>query len=377
MVASTRKLRLCLAALVLSGIPVAGCMQASAKTESERHVVLVLVDGLRTEELFGGADERLLSKEAGGVPDPDALRKQYWRESPEARRSVLMPWFWSTLAVKGQVLGNREKGCPVQVANTFWFSYPGYSEMMVGYADPRVDSNDPRPNPNVSVFEWLHGRPGFKGRVAAVGAWDTLAAILNRDRCGFFINAGFEPMPDEGNTQLQLLNRLKGEIPSPWACEPHDAITFYSALEYLKRHQPRAMVITFGETDEFAHEGRYDRYLAAATRTDGFLRTLWETLQSQAVYKERSTLMVATDHGRGSAPEEWKNHSNKHQGSQNVWVALMGPDTPARGERSDGGLFQLAQVAAMVAAAAGEDYAGAVTQAAPVLEGAFSGRPSR
>ena len=68
------------------------------------------------------------------------------------------------------------------VTNGLWFSYPGYNEMFSGAADPRVDSNDKVPNPNVTVLEWLNSRPGFQGRVAAFGSWDVLPFILNTGR---------------------------------------------------------------------------------------------------------------------------------------------------------------------------------------------------
>jgi hypothetical protein len=362
---------LAIAFLAALAVPPLVKAEAPSKASESGNVILVLVDGLRTQEMFAGADERLLNKEAGGVPDPEGLKKQFWRDTPEARREVLMPFMWGTIARKGQVFGNQAKGCAVQLSNTFWFSYPGYSEMFVGYADPAIDSNDKRPNPNVTVFEWLNGRPGFKGRVAGFGAWDVVDWILNRDRCGFPVNAGFDPMPDEGNAQLQLLNRLKAEVPAPWDGEPYDAITLYSAIEHIKVHKPRATVITLGETDGYGHDGRYDRYLDAAKRTDGFLKTLWETVQAIPEYRDRTTLIVATDHGRGSSPSEWRSHGSKLDGSQYVWVALFGPATPALGERSDVPSLKLAQVAATVAAAVGEDYTAAVAKAAPVLDGAI------
>ena len=43
------------------------------------------------------------------------------------------------------------------------FSYPGYSEMFCGWPDDdRIDSNDPVPNPNVSVLEVVNQDPRYK-----------------------------------------------------------------------------------------------------------------------------------------------------------------------------------------------------------------------
>jgi hypothetical protein len=41
---------------------------------------------------------------------------------------------------------------------------------LCGFPDPRIDSNDKVPNPNVTLFEWLHQKPAFKGKVAAFGS---------------------------------------------------------------------------------------------------------------------------------------------------------------------------------------------------------------
>jgi hypothetical protein len=58
-----------------------------------RNVVLVTADGVRWQEVFRGAEETLLNQKDGGVTDVDALRRDFWRPTPEARREALMPFF--------------------------------------------------------------------------------------------------------------------------------------------------------------------------------------------------------------------------------------------------------------------------------------------
>ena len=139
-------------------------------------VLLVTVDGLRWQEVFSGAAEGLIDEKQ------EDLRREFIRDSAEARREILMPFLWTVIARDGQIYGNRTKGSVARVANGKKFSYPGYNELLTGFPDARIDSNDRKPNPNVSVLEWLNGRPGFAGRVAAFGTWDRLVDILNRDR---------------------------------------------------------------------------------------------------------------------------------------------------------------------------------------------------
>src|SRR5262245_45415114 len=97
-------------------------LAASAATPKTRNVILVTTDGLRWQDVFRGADEALINKAMGGVTNEAALREQYWDASPEARRQKLMPWFWSEVATKGQVYGNRDFGCEVQCSNPLFFS---------------------------------------------------------------------------------------------------------------------------------------------------------------------------------------------------------------------------------------------------------------
>ncbi len=358
-----KRLAIAFLVLVLAG-------SARASDRATKNAVLVLVDGLRWQEVFSGADRTLIEHEKGRVAEREALLRNYWREDVAARRAQLMPFLWNTIARQGQLLGDRTAGSPATVENGLKFSYPGYSEMLVGFHDSRIDSNAKTPNPNVTVLEFLHGRPGFRGQVAAFGVWDVVPSIVNRERCGFFVNAGFEPVLAEPISPEQaLLNRLKSELPKQWESMPQDAIGFHAMLEYVKVHAPRVLYFTFGETDEFAHAGRYDHYLDAARRTDDFVRELWATLQSMPSHRGTTTMIIAADHGRGRGPDDWDKHGEDVAGAEEIWIAAIGPDTPPLGARRDAGPATQAQIAATLAAALGEDWCAAEPRAAKRIVG--------
>ncbi|MES2462128.1 MAG: alkaline phosphatase family protein [Armatimonadota bacterium] len=337
------------------------------KTEN---VIFVMTDGLRWQEVFTGADPALMNKENGAVSDIPALKQTYWRSTPEARREILLPFLWNTVARRGQIYGNYARGSQVKVTNGFNFSYPGYQETLCGFADPRINSNNPVPNPNETVFEWLHRKPKYRGSVAAFGAWDVFSAIFNARRCGFPVNAGFEPLTEMRSMtpRVELLNRLKAEMPRPWGGEPYDAITYYTALEYLTQKKPRLLFLSLGETDEWAHEGKYAQYLDSARRVDIYLKNLWETVQNMGQYRNKTTLIVAVDHGRGEAPQAWKGHGAQVKGSENIWMAFLGPDTPPLGERTGGAVVTQNQIAATLAAFLGEDYTAAMPKAGKPID---------
>lgn len=331
-----------------------------------------MTDGLRWQEVFSGADPALMDRKAGGVADPDGLRRLFWRDTAEERRAALLPFFWSVVARQGQVFGDRRSGSAARVSNGLNFSYPGYSETFCGVADPRIDSNDRRYNPNLNVLEFLNRRPGFEGRVAAFGAWDLFPWIFNAPRSGLLVNAGYEPLRLEENSQrIGLLNTLKAET-EYWDSEAFDSFVFHTALEYLRVKKPRVLAILLGETDEWAHAGRYDLYLKAAHRFDRYVRLLWETLESMPEYRGSTTLILATDHGRGAGRKDWRSHGRRIPESQYVWMAFVGPDTPALGVRRNAATVTQAQLAATIAALLGEDFRAAAPAAAPPLADALS-----
>jgi len=358
-------------AIILSAAP---CQAAEPKLKTE-NVILVMFDGLRWQDVFTGADEALVNKDRGGVKDLADIRKRFWRETPEARREAMMPFLWGPVAKDGQIFGNKLKKSVGQVTNTLNFSYPGYSEVLCGFVDPLIFSNGKNYNRNQTVLEWLHKKPGFDGKVAAFGSWEVFPYIINDKRSNVPVNGGFMPLkglPD--SPELRLLNKLIVETPLDGEETRNDSFTFRAAMHYLKVKKPRVMFMSFDETDAQGHAGRYDRLLAGAHKNDAFVKELWETIQEMPEYKGKTTLIVTTDHGRGDAPVEWKNHGARVVGAEFFWAAIMGPDTPARGEVADETITQT-QIAATVAAALGLDYCESVPRAGKPIAGAIKPAP--
>jgi hypothetical protein len=339
-----------------------------------QNVFLIISDGLRWQEVFSGAERALMTAENGGVKDTNALRARFWRDTPEARRDVLLPFFWNEIARHGQLFGNQTKGSTVAVTNGRKFSYPGYNEILTGAADARIDSNDKKPNPNVTVFEWLNTRPALRNHVAVFGTWDVFPYIFNVERCHLPIWPVWEskfgaceiPSP-------QCVVDLMRDTTPMWEDVTYDSFVFHAASDYLKRQQPRLVFVGFGETDEWAHAGRYDHYLTAANHMDDFVRRLWENAQSIPRYRDRTTFIITADHGRGSGLSEWKSHGEKIAGSEGDWIAVIGPDTPPVGERSQTEAHTQSQIAATIAALLGEDYHAAVPQSGVPLADALAG----
>jgi hypothetical protein len=324
---------------------------AQQKTEN---VIIVTLDGFRWQEVFGGADASLIN-DSVYVRDVSSLNQQYWAASVDERRKKLLPFFWNTIQTQGQLYGNRWQGNKVNNANKYWFSYPGYNEIFTGFPDDSVNSNDKIWNPNVNVLEFINTQPTYKNRVAAFSTWDVFPYILNTKRSGLYVNAGVDTMKFENN-ELQLINDMQFLTTRPIGVRP-DVFTYFAAREYLKAYKPKVLYIAFDETDDFAHAGMYDQYLFSAHAEDAMIADLWKTVQSLPEYRNKTTLIITCDHGRGDKiKSHWKDHGTKIEDAGQIWVAALGPDTKPMGEiKKDLQLYQ-AQLATTLAAILGYNF---------------------
>ena len=227
------------------------------------------------------------------------------------RAQALAPFLLS-FARTGALVGNRDAGSCARVANDFWFSYPGYAEMLGGRPNPRVRYNAAIPNQDITVLERLIRRPEFAGQVRVFAEWDAVPAIVNAERSGVPVS-----LPPDYDA-------------------PHDPQVIAAVREVLPS-LPRVTWINLGGTDTNAHAGRYADYLASASAVDAFLSELWSAIEANPRTAGRTTLIVTTDHGRGAAARNrWRGHGSgrwrgivvpglRHVGSDAVWIAARGP----------------------------------------------------
>jgi hypothetical protein len=361
---------LCLVPWLGGGLAFAG------KTEN---VVLIVSDGLRWQEIFTGADPRLIADKTGGnwVSEAD-LRKRYWLADADARRELLFPFLWGTVAKQGQIFGNRRRGSDAHVTNGKAFSYPGYNEMSTGYPNDAIDSNEYGPNPNATVFEWLNKFDELRGRVAIYGTWNVYDNIFNKSRSGLIMQTGWTLPPPKGQETPRdaLLRELYSTTTEFDEEDVGNSFLQVTLMDYVRAGQPRVLFVGYGETDNWAHQGRYDLVLDSAHRFDYFVKQLWDTMQSMPRYRGTTTFIITTDHGRGSGLVQWKEHGIEEKGSENIWIAVIGPDTPALGERTHTAAVTQAQIAATVAAFIGKDYNAAVPKAAPPIAAVLGTAPA-
>lgn len=329
--------------------------QVKNKTEN---VILITLDGFRWQEVFNGADSSFM-KQQENLKD-SKLKEKYWRDALTERRKALLPFVWNTIGTQGQLSGNRKLGSKVNVTNNQLFSYPGYNEILTGSADnERINSNDKIYNPNVNVLEFINAQPSFKGKVAAFSSWDVFPYIINDKRSGVFVSTGVAEVKGAKLTENErMMNKLILSLPNPLGDVRLDAFTFYYGMEYMKKNKPKVMYFAFDETDDFAHGGEYAAYLNSAHYTDRFISELWAYVQSDSQYKNKTTLIITSDHGRGENAEDWKDHGQKVPVADQIWFAIIGPDTMPHGEvKTEQQLYQN-QIAPTIASLLGLDFKG-------------------
>jgi hypothetical protein len=360
-------------AAVMAGLLALALVVRAEPAPATRNVVLIVSDGLRWQEVFTGADPTLMDVEHGGIwVKPEQFKHDFWRDDVDARRHVLMPFLWDSVAKQGQIFGNQMKGSVARVTNSMHFSYPGYNEMLTGAPDPRIDTNDFGPNPNVTVFEWLNRKREWKGRVAAFTTWVRFKDIFNIERSKLTVQAGWDPPYSGKLTERQrTVNEFYATTTQFWDENAPNNFLQGPLLDFVRARKPRLLFVAYGETDIWAHAGRYDLVLQSAQQFDGFVKELWVTMQAMPEYRGNTTFILTADHGRGSGLTAWKEHgaAPELRGSENIWVAVIGPDTPPIGERTNVGEVTQSEIAATVACFLGADFRHEVeTAAAPIAD---------
>ncbi|HZX59441.1 MAG TPA: phosphoglyceromutase, partial [Mucilaginibacter sp.] len=277
--------KLCLLLLTIGVMP-----QLFAQNYKTQNVVIVTLDGFRWQELYRGADPDMINSKY--TDNKSEVQKKFWAKTAVERRKLLMPFLWSTMVSEGQLYGDRDMGNRDEVANIYHFSYPGYNEIFTGFTDIWINSNNAVQNPNTNVLEYLNKQKGFENKVAVFASWEIFPAILNARRSGLMINAGYTDFEDStADERLKYLNELQRKGPHYLGDTRIDFMTYEFGKEYLKQYKPRVLYFSFDETDDLAHAGNYKMYLTQAHQEDIYLRELWQYLQTDPTYKDKTTLI--------------------------------------------------------------------------------------
>jgi len=190
---------------VLFAVVVAGGLLSAADAQPPAtvrdpgdNVILVTLDGARTQEVFGGLDREVLAStlKADQPIEQSPTFTRYNAATREERRQKLMPFLWQLMATAGSIAGDQTIGSTVQLRNRLWFSYPGYAEILLGEPhDDTLKSNDPIRNPYTTVLatseSYLKAHP------------ETVNAVVDAVREGW---QSYLANPEKANAHMGKLN---------------------------------------------------------------------------------------------------------------------------------------------------------------------------
>jgi hypothetical protein len=339
-----------------------GASERDAEERAESAVVLVVLDGVRWQEVFGGAD-RALANDRGMNPLAWASPRK------------LMPNLQRLLDTRAIALGGPGRGAAITATGPQFISMPGYLEIFAGHPDPACDSNDcVRPVARTVIDDVLESSGADD--VAVVSSWPSIARAASADPTRLVVSAGRKRVErgdvlraDEGTAaQLDRGGRVK-PFPGEGDYRP-DAITARVALRVLATEHPRLLFVGLGDADEYGHRNDYHGYLEAVHASDAFLGDLFATLDEMGARGRHTTVLVTADHGRAY---DFKDHGGRYPESGRVWLVAGGGDVRGHGLVAASRRHTLSDVAPTVRALLGIGGEGEpIPEVAP-----FAGTPGK
>ena len=108
----------------------------------------------------------------------------------------------------------------------------------------------------------------------------------------------------------------------------HDTITQSVAKEILSDHQVNLVLINYREPDYSGHQNNWDAYIKGIKMTDSLVYDMWQFIQTNNLYKDKTTLFVTNDHGRHSddVADGFVSHGDNCEGCTHLFFYAFGPD---------------------------------------------------
>jgi hypothetical protein len=106
-----------------------------------------------------------------------------------------------------------------------------------------------------------------------------------------------------------------------------DTVTWDSAQAVIDRSHPKLCYVLFAEVDEAGHTLDTSYYIGSIRQADSLVWLLWQKIQGDSIYRNKTTMIVVTDHGRhDDAHGGWQEHRCWCRGCRHVLCLAIGPD---------------------------------------------------
>ncbi|MBL7899317.1 MAG: sulfatase [Crocinitomicaceae bacterium] len=108
----------------------------------------------------------------------------------------------------------------------------------------------------------------------------------------------------------------------------HDSITFNQTISILSTYHPNLVLINFREPDFSGHQNNWNNYLQGITDTDYYSWMIWNYLQTDPFYANKTSLFITNDHGRhlDTVSVGFASHGDSCEGCRHINLFAAGPD---------------------------------------------------
>jgi len=108
-----------------------------------------------------------------------------------------------------------------------------------------------------------------------------------------------------------------------------DELSVYVMRQLMREVSPSLIWITLHDMD-VAHSGAYSLYLEGIRRTDRLCGEIWNIIESEPEYKDRTTMFILPDFGRDSdfdaSGNGFQHHRTGDPLSRTTWLMALGPN---------------------------------------------------
>ena len=190
---------------------------------------------------------------------------------------------------------------------------PGHTAISTGIYET-IDNDGTQYPQKPSIFQnWLKASNASSSKAWIITTKDKLEVLSDCTEPGW--KGTYKPMTDCGVNGLGTGYRFDNE-------------TFLKVKETFTRDHPKLMLINFKQPDEAGHQGDSIRYLKGITDTDNYVDLIWQAIQNDSIYKNKTTMIVTNDHGRHTAGhlDGFISHGDDCDGCRHIEMFAIGPD---------------------------------------------------
>ena len=243
-----------------------------------KHVIIVVMDGARYQETFGNGELTYIPNMA-------------------------------QMALKGSVCTNFHNP-------TYTFTNGGHAAMTTG-VDEYINNSGYQFPTNPSIFQYY--RRAFNApqtKTWVVSSKDKLFVLSNCDNAA------------DSSWDNQFTACYDCGINGPFTGYRQDSTTFNHAMNILNVQHPDLMLVNFKEPDASGHANSWNGYLNGIITVDGYIKQIWDFIESDPYYAGTTTMFVTNDHGRHDDGhlDGFVSHGDNCEGCKHVMLLAMGPD---------------------------------------------------